>query len=62
MRQAWPFLTFCDNAAKSRRETQTYIGTTYRIGSSPETFADGISFTLLQFSVIDVAVFCPATR
>jgi hypothetical protein len=41
LRQAWPFLAFCDNAPTSHRETRLYIGTTFRVGSSPQTFADG---------------------
>jgi hypothetical protein len=41
VRQAWPFLTLCDNAPTPPRETRLYIGTTFRVGSSPQTFADG---------------------
>ena len=41
VRQAWPFLTLCDNAPTPPRETRLYIGTTFRVGSSPRTFADG---------------------
>jgi hypothetical protein len=41
VRQAWPFLVFCDNAPTSPRETRLYIGTTFRVGSSPQSFADG---------------------
>jgi hypothetical protein len=41
VRQAWPFLTLCDNAHTPPRETRLYIGTTFRVGSSPLTFADG---------------------
>jgi hypothetical protein len=40
-RQAWPFLTLCDNAPTPPRETRLYIGTTFRVGSSPLTFAEG---------------------
>jgi hypothetical protein len=41
VRQAWPFLTLCDNAPTPARETRLYIGTSFRAGSSPQTFADG---------------------
>jgi hypothetical protein len=41
VRQAWPFLTFCDNAHTPPRETRLYIDTTFRVGSSPRTFAEG---------------------
>jgi hypothetical protein len=41
VRQAWPFLTLCDNAPTPPRETRLYIGTSFRVGSSPQTFADG---------------------
>jgi hypothetical protein len=39
--QAWPFLTFCDNAPMPPRATRLYIGTTFRVGSSPQTFVAG---------------------
>ena len=41
VRQAWPFLTLCDNAHTPPRETRLYIGTTFRVGSSPLTFTEG---------------------
>jgi hypothetical protein len=41
VRQAWPFLTLCDNAPTPPRETRLYIGTAFRVGPSPQTFADG---------------------
>ena len=41
LRQAWPFLTLCDNAPTPPRETRVYIGTTFHVDSSPQTFADG---------------------
>ena len=41
VRQAWPFLTFCDNSPTPPREMRLYIGTTFRVGSAPQTFADG---------------------
>jgi len=41
VRQAWPFLTLCDNAQTPPRETRLYIGTTLRVGTSAQTFADG---------------------
>src|SRR3954464_15703185 len=41
VRQLWTFLTLCDNAHTPPRETRLYIGTTFRVGSSPLTFADG---------------------
>ena len=41
VRQAWPFLTLCDNTPTPARETRLYIGTSFRVGSAPQTFADG---------------------
>jgi hypothetical protein len=41
VRQAWPFLTFCDNMPTPPTETRLYIGTSFCVGSSPQTFADG---------------------
>jgi hypothetical protein len=63
VRQAWPFLTLCDNASTPPRETRLYIGTTFRVGSSPPTFADGDPepalarlLALNNMTVTDVAV------
>ena len=63
VRQAWPFLTLCDNVPTPARETRLYIGTSFRVGSSPRTFADGDTdpavAQLLQLNnrtVTDVAV------
>jgi hypothetical protein len=41
VRQAWPFLTFCDNRPTPPRETRLYIDTAFRVDSSEPTFADG---------------------
>jgi hypothetical protein len=41
LRQAWPLLALCDNAPTPPRVTRLYIGTTFRVGSSPRAFADG---------------------
>jgi hypothetical protein len=63
VRQAWPFVTFCDNAPTPARETRLYIGTAFRVGSSPPTFTEGdpdsALVQLLELSnrtVTDVAV------
>jgi hypothetical protein len=41
VRQAWPFLAFCDNQFEPPRETRLFIGTVFRVGSAPPSFADG---------------------
>ena len=41
VRQAWPFLTFCDTAKTPAVETRLYIDTSFRVGTGPTLFADG---------------------
>ena len=41
VRQAWPFLTFCDNAKTPPDETRLYIDTIFRVGSGPTLFTAG---------------------
>jgi len=41
VRQAWPFLAFCDNAQAPPRETRLYIDTAFRVGTSSEIFGNG---------------------
>jgi len=41
VRQAWPFLTFCEDGRTPPRETRLYIGTSFRLASAPPSFVDG---------------------
>ena len=41
VRQAWPFLTFCDNGTAPANEVRLYIDTTFRIDAGPVAFGDG---------------------
>jgi hypothetical protein len=41
VRQAWPFLTFCDNKLTPPLETRLYIHTTFHVGTGATVFGDG---------------------
>jgi hypothetical protein len=41
VRQAWPFLTFCDNERTPARETRLYIDSSFRLDSGAPSFVDG---------------------
>lgn len=41
VRQAWPFLTLCDNGETPSTETRLYIDTRFHVGDGPTLFGDG---------------------
>lgn len=40
VRQAWPFVGFCDHRVTSSRETRLYLDATWSIGGEPERGVD----------------------
>jgi len=62
VRQAWPFLTFCDNGSDPTQERRLYIDTTFRVNDEPLNDGDAkraitalLSLNNLTVTAVDVS-------
>jgi hypothetical protein len=56
VRQAWPFLTFCDNRSDPTQERRLYIDTTFRLNDEPLNDGDAERAVTALLSLNDLTV------